>query len=168
VGYDERLILSNVTFQLQPGEVIALLGPNGGGKSTLLKTLSGLIPKICGGVLLLGEDADLLSARDIARRVAFVPQEEAWNFAFGVEDIVAMGRLPVSNGFFESEEDLKAAKEAMIAAGCYEFRGRPVTELSGGERQRVLIARAPRIAPSYFSTNQPHIWTRSFRSRPPR
>jgi iron complex transport system ATP-binding protein len=141
-GYDSNLVLNDVCFDLRPGEVMALLGPNGGGKSTLLKTLAGLIPKICGGVILLGDDLDTLNARDIARRIAFVPQEEGWQFDFSVTEVVSMGRLPVSNGYFETEEDVKAAEDAMKQTGCYDLRDRPVTELSGGERQRVLIARA--------------------------
>ena len=142
VGYDDKLVLSGVTLTLYPGEIMALLGPNGGGKSTLLRTLAGLIPKICGGVLLMGEDLDRLSPKEIAKRIAFVPQEEAWQFEFTVEEVVAMGRLPVSNGFFDTSEDRRVAGKAMKLAGCDEFRSRPVTELSGGERQRVLIARA--------------------------
>lgn len=141
-GYDEHLVLNDVTFDLHGGEVVALLGPNGGGKSTLLKTITGIIPKICGGILLMGDDIDTLRVREIARRIAFVPQEEAWQFDFSVTDVVAMGRLPLSNGFFESAEDCKAADEAMQEAGCFDLRERSVTELSGGERQRVLIARA--------------------------
>src|SRR4051812_38499480 len=94
-GYEEKLVVCDVTFDLQPGEVVALLGPNGGGKSTLLKTLAGLVPKICGGVLVQGDDIDMLSAKEIARRIGFVPQEEAWQFDFTVQEVVSMGRLPV-------------------------------------------------------------------------
>jgi iron complex transport system ATP-binding protein len=142
VGYDEKLVLSGVGLNLVPGEIVALLGPNGGGKSTLLKTLAGIIPKICGGVLIQGDDIDALGAREIARRIGFVPQEEAWQFDFSVEEVVSMGRLPVSNGYFETEEDRRSATKAMKKAGCEDLRHRAITELSGGERQRVLIARA--------------------------
>lgn len=141
-GYDGRAVLAEVTFELNPGEVVALLGPNGGGKSTLLRTLSGLIPMLAGEIRIGGDDLAGLTIRDIARRIAFVPQEEAWQFEFTAADVVAMGRIPISNGFFDTAEDREASAEAMKQAGCYPLRDRPITELSGGERQRVLIARA--------------------------
>lgn len=142
VGHGAKPILSGVTFQVEPGEVVVLLGPNGGGKSTLLRTLAGLLPKLGGKVEIGGDDLGSLSPREIARRIGFVPQEEAWQFGFSVEEVVSMGRLPVSNGYFDTEEDRRAAEDAMKQAGCWKLRARPVTELSGGERQRVLIARA--------------------------
>jgi len=142
VGYHGRQVLEGVSFELKAGEVVALLGPNGGGKSTLLKTLSGLIPKLGGSVRIMDSEIERLSVKEIARRIGFVPQEEAWQFEFTVEEVVSMGRLPVSNGFFDTTEDHRAAHDAMERAGCLDLRNRPVTELSGGERQRVLIARA--------------------------
>jgi len=142
VGYHGRQVLQGVSFELQAGEIVALLGPNGGGKSTLLKTLSGIVPKLSGTATVMGDDVEALSVREIARRIGFVPQEESWQFEFSVEEVVSMGRLPISNGFFDTAEDHRAAGDAMSRAGCLELRDRPVTELSGGERQRVLIARA--------------------------
>ncbi|HWA83239.1 MAG TPA: ABC transporter ATP-binding protein [Fimbriimonadaceae bacterium] len=142
VGYGGTPVVSGVDLRIEPGEVVALLGPNGGGKSTLLRTLCGLLPKIAGRIELGGDDLDSLAPREVAQRIGFVPQEEVWQFGFSVEEIVSMGRLPVSNGFFDTEEDHRAAEEAMRLAGCLELRARPATELSGGERQRVLIARA--------------------------
>jgi iron complex transport system ATP-binding protein len=151
VGYDDRVVVSGVDLKLEPGTVLALLGPNGSGKSTILKTLAGLVPKICGAVLLGGEDLDAMSPRQVAQRISFVPQEEAWSFDFSVEEIVAMGRLALSHGFFDTEEDRQAADEAMKEAGCFDLKGRAVTQLSGGERQRVLLARAiAQTAPIVF------------------
>jgi len=141
-GYADRPVLSGVTFELRQGEVVALLGPNGGGKSTLLKTLAGLVPKLSGSIKVIDGAIEALTAREIARRIGFVPQDESWQFDFSVEEVVAMGRLAKSNGFFETQEDREAALEAMGQAGCLDLRSRPITELSGGERQRVLIARA--------------------------
>jgi iron complex transport system ATP-binding protein len=134
--------LKEVDLSVEPGEVLALLGPNGGGKSTLLRTLSGLIPKLEGSITVGEQDLDSLSTREIAKRIGFVPQEEAWSFGFTVAEAVSMGRLPVSNGFFDSTEDREIAERSMQEAGCYDLRDRPITELSGGERQRVLLARA--------------------------
>jgi iron complex transport system ATP-binding protein len=88
------------------------------------------------------DDLTKLSPREIGRRIGFVPQEESWRFDFSVEDVVAMGRLPVSNGLFDTKEDHAEAQAAMERAGCIDLRSRPITELSGGEKQRVLIARA--------------------------
>lgn len=142
VGYDGHPVLSGVSFDVAPGEVVALLGPNGGGKTTLLKTLSGLLPKISGSIAIAGSSIGDLGVKEIAQKIAFVPQEEAWHFAFTVEQIVAMGRLSRSTSYFESQEDIERAHEAMHEAGCFDLRSRTVTELSGGERQRALLARA--------------------------
>jgi iron complex transport system ATP-binding protein len=142
VGYGAKRILSDVELEVRSSEVLALLGPNGGGKSTLLRTLAALIPKLSGSIRVGEEDLSSLSTKEVAKRIGFVPQEEAWSFGFSVAEAVSMGRLPVSNGFFDSDEDREIGRQSMLEAGCYGLRDRPITELSGGERQRVLIARA--------------------------
>lgn len=142
VGYGPCAVLSDVHLSVGPGRVLAILGPNGSGKSTLLKTLAGLIPAVAGEARLGGEDVRRLSAAEVARRVAFVPQEEAHAFPFTVREIVTMGRLSRSTGLFDTPEDRERAEAAMTAADCANLADRPVTQLSGGERQRVLIARA--------------------------
>jgi iron complex transport system ATP-binding protein len=135
-------VLTGVDLKVEPGETLALLGPNGSGKSTLLKTLAGLLPPL-GGEVRLGEDRlEALKPREIACRVASVPQEEAVPFAFTVRQIVAMGRLARSNGLLDTPEDQAATEEAMLRADCIGLANRPADETSGGERQRALIARA--------------------------
>ncbi|RYG24878.1 ABC transporter ATP-binding protein, partial [bacterium] len=135
-------VLTDVDLAVNGGETVALLGPNGSGKSTLLKTLSGLLPPL-GGEIKLGEDRlGNLNAREIARRVASVPQEEAVPFAFTVRQIVGMGRLARSNGLVDTPEDVAATEEAMRRADCGHLAERPADQTSGGERQRSLIARA--------------------------
>ncbi|MCB8932425.1 MAG: ABC transporter ATP-binding protein [Fimbriimonadaceae bacterium] len=141
-GYPARTVLEDVTFDVRQGTVTALLGPNGSGKSTLLKTLAKTLPAQDGEVHVLGDPLRSLSFRQLARRVAYVPQEELAAFPFTVEEIVLMGRLPYSEGLFETADDRLAARQAMELADCLELADRPVTELSGGERQRVLLARA--------------------------
>lgn len=141
-GYPGRLVLERVSFRLAPGSITALLGPNGSGKSTLLRTLSKTLPKLGGDVLVQGESIGRLGFRELARQVAFVPQEEEFVYGFSVAQVVTMGRLPRSGGFFDTAEDHEAAESAMAAADCLHLASRPMTEISGGEKQRVLIARA--------------------------
>lgn len=142
VGYGSRTVLSEVSLAVDTGQTLSLLGPNGGGKSSLLKTLGGLIPTLGGQATILGDDLSTLSVREIARRIAFVPQEETWLFAFTVEDVVAMGRMPISNGIRDTEEDRAAARAALARVGATHLASAAMTRISGGERQRVLIARA--------------------------
>lgn len=141
-GYPGRTVLDDVDLDVARGTVTALLGPNGSGKSTLLKTLAKTLPAQSGEVLIGGDPLRTLGFRELARRVAYVPQEELSAFPFTVEEIVLMGRMPYSEGLFETPEDHAAAARAMELADCADLAARPVTELSGGERQRVLLARA--------------------------
>jgi iron complex transport system ATP-binding protein len=141
-GYVGRPILRSVSFELATGQIVALLGPNGSGKSTLLKSLSGTLAVRAGAVEVTGERIESLSANELAKRVAFVPQDEHTQFAFTVHDVVMMGRLPHSEGLMDSRADHEAVEQALVDADCMELANRSVLELSGGERQRVWIARA--------------------------
>ncbi len=131
-----------MALELEPGSIYALLGPNGSGKSTLLKTLCRTIPTL-GGTILFGAHAlERLSERDLAKRVAYVPQEELPHFGFTVRQVVTMGRMPHNASLWDSAPDTEAATSAMRDADCLYLEDRPVTEISGGERQRAYIARA--------------------------
>ena len=141
-GYGKDVVLDDINLIVKPGETIVLLGPNGSGKSTLLKSISRAVNSTSGNVLLSGQDIHGLSPREVARLVAFVPQEESFRFEFLVRDVVTMGRLPISNSLWDTPEDVSAATEAMREADCLHLENRSVMELSGGEKQRVLIARA--------------------------
>jgi iron complex transport system ATP-binding protein len=141
-GYHGCAVLEGVSMAIRSGESVALLGPNGSGKSTLLKTIGKLVPPIRGAVELAGTDVGRLSHPEVARRVAFVPQEESTDFPFLVREIVAMGRIPHARGLADTPDDRRIVEEALATADCTILADRPVTELSGGERQRVLIARA--------------------------
>jgi iron complex transport system ATP-binding protein len=122
--------------------VTALLGPNGSGKSTLLKTIAKTIPPLSGDVVVDGKSVLKMGYRELAKLMAFVPQEEHVPFRFLVRDIVLMGRMPHSDGLLDTTDDETSAHEAMSQAGCLELADRAITELSGGEKQRVLVARA--------------------------
>ena len=141
-GYGEKPVLKDVTFSVEAGESVALVGANGSGKSTLMKTISAAIPPRSGSVAVCGDDVQGLSKKEVARRIGYVPQIEHPAFDFTVAEVVLMGRLPHSDGLFETREDREAAELAMARADCLELRDRPMSELSGGEGQRVRIARA--------------------------
>lgn len=141
-GYPTRKVLEGVDLELHAGSSTVLLGPNGSGKSTLLKTLTKTVPPLSGEIKVQGEKSETLSFSQLARKIAYVPQEELPPFRFTVRQVVLMGRLPLSTGFFDTPADLEATERAMEEADCCAIADRPITEISGGERQRVLIARA--------------------------
>ncbi len=130
-------------MSLAPGVVLALLGPNGGGKTTLLKTLLGLLPPQAGAVTLEGRALDAWRPMQRARRLAYVPQSQAGGFAYTVDDLVLMGRT-AHGGLLErpSARDRQVAAAMIERLGIAHLAQRPVTMISGGERQLALIARA--------------------------
>jgi iron complex transport system ATP-binding protein len=143
IGYAGHRVGSGFTLTLAPGEVLALLGPNGGGKTTLLKTLLGLLPPQAGRVLLDGEPLADWSARERARRLAYVPQSTAGSFDYTVFDLVLMGRTAhIGTLSAPSAHDRDAAMAAIEGLGLAALAQRPITMISGGERQLALIARA--------------------------
>src|SRR5687767_12612578 len=139
-AYDGRPILKDVSLAVDAGEFVGLIGANGGGKTTLLRSLLGLL-KASGDARLCGDSLRTLSRREIARRATMVHQDTSVDFAFNSRDIVAMGRTPYLGRFKpEAAADKEAIAWAMRETGTTELAERPVTELSGGERQRVHLA----------------------------
>ena len=136
-------VLSNVTFEAGRGRIVGLLGPNGSGKTTLLRVLSGILRAQSGSVTVDGLDIRRLSRRELARRIAVVPQETHAAFDFTVLEIVLMGRYPHLGAFeLEGAADLEIARDALEATGTRTLEARPFSTLSGGEKQRVVIASA--------------------------
>lgn len=142
-GYPERRIGSDVTLELNAGEVLCLLGPNGSGKTTLFRTLLGLLPLQGGVVLLDGRDLRTLRRDEIARQLSYVPQAHGAFFPYTVREVVLMGRT-AHLGLFAapSARDHGMALDAIRRMGIENLADAVYTEISGGERQLVLIARA--------------------------
>lgn len=155
-AYGERTILNQISLDVRPGEIVGLIGPNGSGKSTLIKLLSAVLPLGAGKISLLGDDISTLSRRQIAQRLAVVPQEPRFAFPFSALEVVLMGRHPHLSGLaFEAEEDIEIARSAMRRCGVESFADRPVQQLSSGERQRVVFARALTQQPSILLLDEP-------------
>nr|WP_152418302.1 ATP-binding cassette domain-containing protein [Halorubrum aidingense] len=143
VSFGDVPVVSGVDLDVDRGSLVGLVGPNGAGKTTVLRAIKGTIEPDAGTVRLNGDPADDLSAREVGRRVASVPQETSLAFDFPVRHVVEMGRTPHLGRFDgHGPEDERAVREAMDAAGVARFADRPITAVSGGERQRVLLARA--------------------------
>jgi iron complex transport system ATP-binding protein len=147
-GYARRhtasgFLLRHVTIEIARGSLTGLLGPNGCGKTTLLKLLSGVITPHAGSVSLDGVPLSSRSRRSIARRIAVVPQETHPAFDYTALEMVLMGRHPHLGPFqLEGPRDLEIAREAMHATGTDHLAARNYMTLSGGEQQRVIIASA--------------------------
>ncbi|WP_321531480.1 ABC transporter ATP-binding protein [uncultured Desulfuromonas sp.] len=142
-GYKTKTVLKDISFTLGKGELLCLLGPNGVGKTTLFKTILGLLPAQGGEILLDNQNVATWSRRRFAARVGYVPQAHTPPFPFRVLDVVATGRT-AHIGLFSSptSKDFAIAEEALSTLGIHHLREHTYTEISGGERQLVLIARA--------------------------
>jgi iron complex transport system ATP-binding protein len=151
-----RPVLRDVSLTVGQGAIVGLLGPNGSGKTTLLRILSGMIRPRSGRVMLGGTPLESLTRRDIARRIAVVPQETHTTFDFSVLDIVLMGRYSHLGPFqLEGAADLEIAREALAATGTGDLEQRPFETLSGGEKQRVVIASAIAQAGAVMLLDEP-------------
>ena len=158
-AYDSTLVLNGISADIGAGEFTALVGPNGAGKSTLLKVLAGLLRGYSGSVDVFGKPLAQFSSRDLARRIAFVPQETHMVFPFTVNEIVMMGRLPHrTSGLFDSPRDIERTREAMELTDTFELSGKTFTELSGGERQRVVLASALAQDPEVLLLDEPTVY----------
>ncbi len=143
VSYGEREVLRDVSLTLGEGKIIALVGANGAGKTTIIKALNAAVAVTNGEIRLEDRPLFTLSRREIARSIAVVAQENETRFPVTVLEFVLAGRFVHGNVFgWESEADTAFAKKALADCDLNGFEGRLMNHLSGGERQRVVLARA--------------------------
>lgn len=144
VGYSlSHPVISDINLELRSGQLACLIGENGIGKSTLLKTLTGFLPKLKGSLLLGNRDIDSFSQRELARQVSIVLTQKPDVQNLTIEEIIGLGRSPYT-GFFGRlrAEDRKVVDDAIATMGIEKLRGRMIQTLSDGERQKVMIAKA--------------------------
>ncbi|MCF8027404.1 MAG: ABC transporter ATP-binding protein [Desulfobacteraceae bacterium] len=155
-AYADQTVLKDVFFEVKKGECFILIGPNGSGKTTLMKIMAGLLRPVSGRVQILGRRLKSYGRRDLARRMAFVPQQVPMDFPFRVRDVVLFGRSPHLGTFgLESARDHALADQAMDFTGVARLADRRMDQLSGGERQRVFIARAICQEPELILLDEP-------------
>jgi len=143
VAYADKVILKDIDITVNEGEFIGIIGPNGTGKSTLIRAITDLIDIKDGKITINGLDNKNISKRDRSKIIAVVPQEFRVDFEFNVFDIVMMGRNPHMYGRKDTKKnDFKIVQEAMIMTNTWQLKDRFFNEISGGEKQRVIIARA--------------------------
>jgi len=155
-SYERKIVLDGIDIRIREGETIGILGPNGCGKTTLLKNLNKNLIPLDGSVLLDGDDLKDMPKKDIAKKIGVVPQTNEIRFAFTVRDIVAMGRIPFQSMMAgESDEDAGIIDDAIRKTGLEHLSGRHINTMSGGERQRVIIARAIAQTPGIILMDEP-------------
>jgi iron complex transport system ATP-binding protein len=142
-SYGNRKIIEDVSFTAEEGELLVILGPNGVGKSTLFQCILGLLPGYTGTITVNGDNARNIGIRELARRMAYIPQIHSPVFNYTVFDIVLMGTASqISEIGIPGKEHIRLAEEAIERLEIGHLRDRAYTQISGGERQLVMIARA--------------------------
>jgi len=155
-SYGNNPVLKQITFSVTAGEFIAIIGPNGAGKSTLIKMIDGILHGGQSDILLNGVPINAFSRKELAQKIAYLPQDGKFSFAFTVREVVMMGRFPYLKGVLTyTAEDVYIVKEMMTLMEIDQFADRGFNELSGGEKQRVLIASALAQQPNIILLDEP-------------
>ncbi|MFA6109717.1 MAG: ABC transporter ATP-binding protein [Candidatus Latescibacterota bacterium] len=156
-GYrPDEPVVRGIDLELGEGEFLGLIGPNGCGKSTLIRAVTGVVPVMAGRVEVQGREVRTLGRRMVAQLLGVVPQETTCEFDFAVREIVAMGRHAYLDRFHgPSRADLAVVEEVLHLTGTSHLADRSILELSGGERQRVIVARALAQTPRVLLLDEP-------------
>ncbi|MCC5911291.1 MAG: ABC transporter ATP-binding protein [Clostridiaceae bacterium] len=152
--YHRDNILENISFDIEAGNLLGLLGPNGMGKSTLLKCISHILPPQSGNIIIFEKNLRSFSIKEKAKIISYVPQSTYSSFPMSVVDTVLMGRIPYINmKITKNDKDKAFAALEMLNLEDYAFKN--INELSGGERQQVIIARSIAQEPSLLILDEP-------------
>ncbi len=155
-GYGPATVLRDVSFAIRRGEIVALLGPNGCGKTTLLRIIGKLHTAMAGRVRVAGRDVGQMNQADLSRIVASVAQVQRTSFPFSVLDILLTGRMPFVSTFASPRAaDVARCREVLDWFGIRHLEHKAITRLSGGERQLVMIARALAQEPRVVLLDEP-------------
>ena len=152
--YGGKEILRGISFDVEKGKVVSVLGPNGCGKSTLIKTVCNIMKPYAGTVCADGRNIAETDPKEFSKIVGYVPQKYIPSDYMSVLDAILIGRAPYVSWSY-SDDDFRAAFEAMEAIGILDLMDRSVNDLSGGQIQKVVIARALTQNPKYFVLDEP-------------
>jgi len=155
-GYQDRPVVDDVSFEVEPRSIFGLIGPNGSGKTTLFKCMCGLLRPFSGTIRLGGEDVSRIPRRRLARMAAFIPQVHAVTFPYTVEEYVLMGRYPHRGRLSAfTREDHAIVDETMEMLRIDHVRRQRIQRLSGGEMQRVFLACGLVLRPEILLMDEP-------------
>ncbi|MDR3136855.1 MAG: ABC transporter ATP-binding protein [Coriobacteriales bacterium] len=155
-GYHRMEVVHGVSFTVRHAEFVCMIGANGCGKTTVLKTILGLLKPFSGSVMVDDQETTSLSERELAKRFAYIPQAHTPPFPFSVSDVVMLGRTPYVNRLSRvSSSDRQIAYGALMQLGIEQLAQRTYTHLSGGQQQLVLIARALTQQPDILVMDEP-------------
>ncbi|MBU0951703.1 MAG: ABC transporter ATP-binding protein [Elusimicrobia bacterium] len=155
-GYAGKEIIKNISFSVNEGSFLGILGPNGAGKTTLFRSLTKIIKPIEGKIFFQGKALSDLSAKDLAKEIAVLPQILDVPFSFSIEEFVLLGRHPhLKRLEAPGKKDFDIAQKAMMELNIADLKHRKIRDLSGGERQRVLIAQALAQEPKLLLLDEP-------------
>ncbi|RUL50804.1 ABC transporter ATP-binding protein [Lysinibacillus antri] len=156
-GYSKTPIIKGIDLEINKSEFFALLGPNGSGKTTIFKLITGQLPIISGSISIAGKEISSFSKLEKAKKIAVLTQEVQVSFDYTVEEIVSLGRYPHQKGILKnlSKHDLEVIEEVMEITKVSEFRKKQFRTISGGEKQRVLLAKALAQEPEILLLDEP-------------
>lgn len=156
VGYEEKVIIENLSLSINKGEVVSIIGPNGCGKSTLLKTLSRIIKPMSGGIYIQNESIKNLKSKHISQKVCLLSQHNDAPVDLTVEELVYFGRIPHKKWYeSKTKSDEEIVNWAIENTGLKRYKNTPINSLSGGERQRAYIAQALCQKPNILLLDEP-------------